>query len=281
MKTISVSVRVLFSALCAVLFVALGSAASAAGIQGIYVGSMHLTDGVVRDIPLSISLVLNNDNAGAQYIDGKFVVDDEGGPYVFSKVTYDIDNNRMDMKYSRQRSGDSNTIGPVNLRLVGALTSDFTMSGSVTSGIYGDIGTFKVVRSSTLTVLPIRVKYDGLWEGMGYNFPAKSKKLYSVQLSNAPGTQTINPANYELEFTPGHLGGYTADGYFIKGFTSVSIDYLRRKISLTSSVGDISMDLNIDFATGLLSGIQRSATWGLTSQFDNLKKVSAAPSSAP
>ena len=76
------------------------SAAGGNPITGIYVGSMHLTDGGnERDIPLSMSLLLTDETSGNQFIiEGQFIVDEEGGPYTFSRVTYDIDNNRFDMK---------------------------------------------------------------------------------------------------------------------------------------------------------------------------------------
>lgn len=128
-------------------------------ITGIYVGSMHLTDGgYIRDIPLSVALRLTHENIGSQFvIEGQFIVDEEGGPFVFSRVTYDIDNNRFDMKYNRPR-GDS---GAIHLRLVGPYGAGGQITGDVTSAIGGKIGTFKITRDPNLTVITPKQKYLG------------------------------------------------------------------------------------------------------------------------
>lgn len=256
-------------------FLLMSSRVFAAGISltGIYNGSMHLTDGgVIRDIPLAVALTLTDETTptpnGNQYIiDGQFVVDEEGGPYAFTKTTYDVDNNRLDLKYSRPRP-DPTTVAPVSLRLVGAFASDNSISGSVTSGVYGPIGTFKVNKMTSMTSLPYRRKYVGRWEGVGKNVVFDKKRSVAIALQPS-GSQTINPSNYEFEFTPGRICGYSADGTIIHSFRNVTIDYLRRKIVMADT-GSMALDLSIDFVKNMLSGSVSSAAWGLTTTFQDL-----------
>ena len=256
---------------------ALTSAAAMAdsALSGIYTGSMHLTDGTTRDIPLALSLVLTDETVptptGNEYIiDGAFVVDDEGGPYTFVRVTYDIDNNRLDMKYSRPRN-DPTTTAPASLRLVGNLDANGNITGNVTSGLVGQIGTFKVAHDATLTSIPHHTKYVGNWRGMGHNVRFNNYKEVEVQL-HPSSTITTNPASYEFDYTPGHLGGYLYDGVSVAAFNQVVIDYLRRKILMIDPTDGISIELDIDFAHNTVQGQQSSGAWGLTTVFPALTR---------
>lgn len=253
------------------------SLAEEGSITGIYVGSMHLVDGTERDIPLAFSLALTDETTstptGTQYIiDGSCVIDEEGGPYTFTRVYYDLDNNRLDMKYSRPR-GDPTTVAPASFRLVGSLGNDNTISGTVTSGMYGPIGTFKVTRDGAIKSLPIRNKYAGRWDGIGRNVKFKYDAQTSIVLQASTGHSIVNPSDYEFDFTPGHTGGYTFDNTLIGVFNQITIDYLRRKVNMVDSSGAISLNLVPDFANGKLSGQQTSTSWGLTAVFEKLTRI--------
>jgi hypothetical protein len=76
-----------------------------------------------------------------------------------------------------------------------------------------------------------------------------------------------------LDFTPGRICGYSIDGITVASYGNVAIDYLRRQITMSAADGSTSIDLKIDFATKMLSGMQKSAMWGVTTQFSNLPTV--------
>lgn len=250
--------------------------ASAQELAGIYVGSMHLVDGKERDIPLSLSLVITDETistpAGLEYvIDGAMVVDDEGGPYTFTRVSYDIENNRLDMKYQRPRN-DPSTTAPASLRLVGGLDGEGGISGQVNSGVYGPIGTFKVKRNQSLTSLPYQRKYVGTWSGNQRNIRFNSSGEAEISLQPS-ARNTQNPPGYEFDFTPGHIGGYSSNGIWMTSFNQVVIDYLRRKITMVDDGNLINIELTIDFEKNSLTGQQTSSAYGLTTLFDFLWKI--------
>ena len=246
-------------------------------IAGIYSGSMHLVDGTVRDIPLALSLIVTNErvptpNGMQNVIDGTFAVDEEGGPYVFTRVTYDIDNNRLDLKYMRPRT-DSSPTAPGSFRLVGNFGPGNTIVGAVSSGVVGQIGTFTVTRNASLVSLPVRQKYIGKWVGIGHTVSGNHN--YEVIVTLQPsGGQTTNPTNYEFDFTAGRVFGYTVNGDIgIGTFNQVVIDYLRRKIHAVSNDGTLSLDLTADPNNTSVSGAQYSSMYGLTTIFKSLVKV--------
>lgn len=245
-------------------------------LAGIYVGSMHLVDGYERDIPLSISLVLTDETistpGGLEYmIDGAFVVDDEGGPYTFTRVSYDIDNNRLDMKYSRPRL-DPSTTAPATLRLVGGLDGQGGITGKVNSGIYGPIGTFTVKRNESLVSLPYQLKYIGTWSGRYKNVRFNSSGTAEVTLQHS-SKPSQNPPGMEFDFTPGRSGGYSYNGVWITSFGQVVIDYLRRKVVMSDPEDLITMELLLDFDRKTAKGQQTSSQYGLTAIFDYLFKI--------
>ncbi|MEY4632321.1 MAG: hypothetical protein RIQ81_2441 [Pseudomonadota bacterium] len=245
-------------------------------ITGIYVGSMHLVDGKERDIPLSLSLTLTDETVstptGLEYvIDGAFVVDDEGGPYTFTKVSYDLDNNRFDMKYSRPRMDPTST-SPSSLRLVGGLDEDGGISGKVSSGVFGPIGTFKVKRDDSLHSVPFKQKYVGRWQGSFRNLRYNSDGFIEITLQPS-ARNTENPPGMEFDFTPGRRGGYSTNGIWIASFNDVVIDYLRRKVIMNDDEGTISIEMDIDVNDMTISGEQNSAAWGRTVTFSRLTRA--------
>jgi hypothetical protein len=256
---------------------ATNSLALDSNITGIYVGSMHLVDGKERDIPLSFSLTLTDETVstptGLEYvIDGAFVVDEEGGPYSFTKVSYDLDNNRFDMKYSRPRMDPSST-APASFRLVGGLDENGGISGKVSSGVFGPIGTFKAQRNDSLNSIPFKQKYVGTWKGKYYNH--RYDYDGDIEITIQPSARnTENPSGMEFDFTPGRRGGYSTRGVWVATFNQVVIDYLRRKIIMNEDEGTISIEIDIDVRDMSISGMQSSAAYGRTASFDRLPRTS-------
>lgn len=272
----AVYVAIAISLTQAVPFGASIRASDPTDITGIYVGSMHLVDGKEREIPLAFSLTLTDETVssptGLEYvIDGAFVVDEEGGPYAFTKVSYDLDNNRFDMKYSRPRM-DPTASAPASLRLIGGLDENRGISGQVSSGVFGPIGTFTVNRDDSLYSIPFKQKYVGKWRGQYFNYHARRAGVAEITIQPS-ARDTENPAGMEFDFTPGRRGGYSVDGIWIASFNRVVIDYLRRTIIMNEDQGAISIELNIDVNDMTVSGEQNSAAWGLTTSFERLIRV--------
>ncbi len=245
-------------------------------IDGVFVGTMQLADGVAREIPLQISLnvssetILEETPNGPQerrVIDGSALIDDEGGPYAFAKVTYDIDSNTIDMRYSRMGPQDLERL-PASLRFTGSFQEDGSLTGRVVSGFVGRIGTFSLKRSD-LPHLQVTHKYRGRWEGTTRYLKTGEVKSTFVVLETAQ-TSAINPPNFELGFTPGKVGSYTF-GYGQIGFSHAHIDYLRRKVVLIDAAGgknSLDMELDIDFENGTLKGFVNSVYGGRSAVVD-------------
>ena len=159
--------------------------------------------------------------------------------------------------------------------MVGPFATDGSISGKVTSGVAGSIGTFKVTRDPKRTAIAVKPKYFGTWEGVGRLVAQNRNVIIGIQLQPSMGSPTVNPVNYELDFTPGRICGYSLDGITVSSYGNVAIDYLRHQITMSAPDGSTSIDLKIDFATKMLSGIQKSAMWGVTTQFNNLPEVQA------
>ena len=125
------------------------------GIDGRYQGTMSLIDGEENaEIPFAIIMTLTDELEKVEVspgvfemlkvIDGNFLIDKEGGPFTFTKVTYRLNTSEIDLRYSRTRGV---TVGqPSSYRLVGKVAADGTISGRVLSGFKGQIGTFKLAK---------------------------------------------------------------------------------------------------------------------------------------
>jgi len=255
--------------LAASSFATVGLGASTS-VQGIYVGSMHLVDGTIRDIPLALALTLTdeNDPTGARVIDGSFAIDEEGGPYSFVKVAYDIDENKLDMRYSRPRN-DPTTTAPSSFRLTGNRDDQDGISGSVESGLLGTIGTFSVKKSSAVR-LPLRTKYAGHWTGIGHNVVDHTDANIDILLQPALGAYT-NPTNMEFDFTPAKVGSFYYDGEPVTSISMASIDYLHRTMRLSDGTGlspiMISLECQVDFDKNTITGVEDSTFRGRTITF--------------
>jgi len=233
------------------------------GVDGIYVGQIHLEVGDKRTMPLQIALTTTGETELSQIgpgvpeerliIEGAFVIDNEGGPYEFAHVTYNLDLSLVDLRYNRRDA----TVGqvPAHFRLQGNVDLDGKISGQVLSGFQGPIGTFEVKRS-TRSTLRVASKYRGVWSGMGKGIEGYPVAV-EIGLDDAAQSQ-VNPSNYEFYYTPGKLGYLAWNGQKLK-FNQISIDYLRGGVvfSDTSSVDQgqtATVEAVLDPVTGDLVG---------------------------
>lgn len=257
--------------------------AFAQDFDGVFVGEMELVDGYVRKIPLQISLTVSDETvmedtpsgpAERRIIDGSVLIDDEGGPYAFTKVTYDIDSNVLDMRYSRMGAEDMERL-PTSIRLTGQLENDGSLSGRVVSGYMGKIGTFTAKRSD-LEHLVVTPKYRGRWEGTT-RYTATNEVKKSFVVIEPTSSAIMNPPNFEFGYTPGKVGSYTI-GAGQMAFSQVYIDYLRRKVVLvdaTGGVNSISLEMDIDLAKGTMIGHVHSRYLGRNAEV-HFKRVDNA-----
>lgn len=227
-------------------------------LTGTYEGTMALWE-PARTVPLkmTLSMVESPDPVNGQMlvIVGAFTIDDEGGPYNFSKVTFDINDGSLDMRYTRpNHERVLNT--PVHLRFIGRLddSNGTTVSGRVLSGFQGPIGEFSVRHVGAQTTLSSVSKYEGVWAGRA-NFSTGSGRC---RITLAPSiSQVSNPEHLELDFTNSKIGSFNYEGVEFP-FTRVFIDYLRGTVIMVSGgnspgEGSLTLESSID-ANGVLSG---------------------------
>jgi len=258
MKTLSI-------ALLFAIFTAAAARAdkpTVAGMDGIYDGEITLK-GKTAPIPLQIALTRTGETSVIQtgpqvfiersVIDGAFLIDDEGGPYGFDAVSYNLDKSEIDLRYNRS---DLN-LGEVAaaFRLVGNVDEKGAISGRVLSGIRGVIGTFRATRTDRET-LQVTRKYQGIWAG-----EAQRTGGGTAAIEFGLGTSLRarnNPPTYEFDYTPGKLG-YVAWNNQKSHFNHIAIDYLRKKLVFSDTgaveVGQIATaECEIDAKTGELVG---------------------------
>ncbi len=259
------------STLIACLLLAPSAFAFDFDLEGIYKGEMTLTDdGRQRSIPLALSLVLTDETEPGFdefIIDGVILVDEEGGPYALSKVSVDIEDLSIDMRYYRaQRSpGDDS---PANFRLAGFFNADGSIEGQVFSAIGGLIGSF-TVNPSDEDVLSVNKKYAGRWQGVAELTNGEERVPFRVVLNDSLQSHN-NPPNYEFEFTPGKIGSIKWNRSQI-AISEVTIDYLRRNVVLyhrgNSGSIELSIQFTMDFSTGKIHGAVNSSLNGRTATF--------------
>lgn len=212
--------------------------------DGVYTGSMDLfvseTDGAetpdvpTRKVDLQVGLRLSGNFTDVpkgtgtglerqQIIDGTTVVDDEGGPYKFTKVTYFLDRDVLDMRYSRSSTLTLNQSIPSNFRLTGMWypKQGGLIKGRVISGVRGYIGDFLVVRQPLISDVETHPKYVGTWIGSPLD----------VLLSEGVYT-TTNPPDFEFDFTPGRIGSMIFESVPFS-FNNFAFDYLRGRAIFT------------------------------------------------
>ena len=250
-------------------------------IDGTYKGIMTLTDeGPKKEIPFSIALTITDElekrevSPGVfemgKVIDGNFLIDKEGGPFAFTKVTYRLSTSEIDMRYSRTKGV---TVGqPSSYRLVGKVAADGSISGRILSGFKGQIGTFKLVKDVDKPLVG-SLEYAGVWTGVVKLLPENDLERFGLSIAST-GFSTTNPEHYEFDYTPGKIG-HADFGIAWIPLPNVAIDYLHRRVVLsdkgTSAHFGISVQATLDFKTGHLKGFFSSLYGGRRGEFDLVK----------
>ncbi|MEZ4752127.1 MAG: hypothetical protein R3B54_16285 [Bdellovibrionota bacterium] len=245
-----------------------------ATLDGIFEGTMQLKhrNGQSFSVPLAVALTPTGEvisvPAGSgifheeQVIDGAFVIDDEGGPYSFTKVSYRLAENTLDLRYDRFDSALEER--PASFRLVGKFDPEGRVTGRVVSGTYGPIGKFVLVPTD-LDSLPVRDKYVGTWRG---STTIGGDGELAITIGTSPIVSS-NPVNFEFEYTPGRLASisYNGTGYEI---SEVFIDYLRRRLYLIQKVGQgqsLVFQAEFDPVSQKIWGFAGGASKGRTGTF--------------
>jgi hypothetical protein len=241
-----------------------------AGIEGHYLGTMDLTYDRPRKIDLELTLTLTgqteiiqkgaNQFEESQVIDSAFIIDDEGGPFSFTKVSYNLDRSELDLRYNRKVLTPQPY--PSDFRLIGNLTPDGGVKGRVISGNRGPIGTFELKLIPARDLSPVK-KYEGAWHGAAVMFHSGIRRAIDIVVGGAL-TETTTPPDFEFEFTPGKLGYFAWESEKFS-FNNIVIDYLRQRIYLSDidaqgrSVSSAVADVDFDRQTlrGSLEGVYR------------------------
>jgi hypothetical protein len=232
--------------------------------EGIYQGTMSIGNGTAaRSVPLQLSVVLTGETATrpngdvVQVIDGAFLVDGEGGAFPFNRVTFDLSDSRLDMRYTRPQM-DNGDDSPASFRLIGNYQANGRITGRVLSGYRGPIGTFDVTWTNRGAFERIS-RYRGRWQG--YAVLASGGEVpMSLQLVDAEGA-TINPVDLEFQYTNGKLANVHWNNLNFS-ISNISIDYLRGIITLRIMSADGRSDLSIEFSINSLSPSASSSAVG-------------------
>lgn len=245
-------------------------------LEGIYDGTMTLTDGSKRTIPLQFSLTITDEFVDAppdspfsyqKVIHGSFIADDEGGPFPFANIRYDLTTGKIDFRYNRPNSSVTPT-SPFNLRFIGRVQQNKTIAGRVVSGVKGQIGTFTLNRSEDKDYLQQVDKYFGVWRG-NWTFLQEEERTMEVKLVLEKSLlYSSNPPLFELDHTSGRTGFIDFDTYMM-AFSQVTIDYLRRQIIIFSqrpNGATVTLIADLD-EQGNLTGHANSTFRGKTGVF--------------
>jgi hypothetical protein len=231
------------------------------GIEGHYLGILDLTYDRPRKVPIEVTLTMTGETVTVQtgpghfeerqVIDGAFLVDDEGGPFAFTRVSYNLDKNLLDLRYDRRQFTSASS--PADFRLVGSFDPLGNLKGTVLSGNRGPIGTF-TMRPVDRVGLDAKRKYSGRWIGTG-RFNQGGIHSFDIVISESL-QQTDNPFDFEFDYTPGKMAYYAVDTYKFN-FNNIAIDYLRQRIFLSKIDGSrntLTAECDVDFENRTMKG---------------------------
>jgi hypothetical protein len=242
-------------------------------LDSAYEGQMNIEGSLVA-VPLSLQLrqteeleqITTPAGTFTQYrIDGSFIVDEEGGPYKLARVTFDYETGEIDMRYSR---GGTPSEQPTSLRLSGFIQPDHSITGTVYSGLVGNIGTFSVQQRPGL-VLATRAKYVGMWGGQGVLVASGAARKVNIVLASTQGIN-INPDTTELGFSLAKTGTFYLSDVSLP-FSTVTFDYLRHRLIMRNDVGggviDSTVQADVDPRTGNIKGFTTGVHLGKSIEF--------------
>lgn len=247
-------------------------------IDGSYSGSMTIDDGGGKqEIPLLTNLTLTGEFAKVEVspgvfemvklIDGSFLIDSEGGPFPFAKVTYRLETSEIDMRYNRTKG--VNVEQPSSYRLVGKVNDKGEISGRVLSGFKGQIGTFKLAKGDAKPLVA-KLQYAGTWIGAVTMLPEGDRYRFGITVAPT-GFATINPAQFEFDYTFGKIAHMQFESSKMD-LRNVVIDYIHRRIVMSdaewnSALSGLTVEAQIDFSNSKMTGYFSSAFGGKRGEF--------------
>ncbi len=171
-------------------------------------------------------------------LDAACLVDDDGGPFTFRRVTYQLDKDRLILEYDRNassspdRSMDDFRVGS-SFSIECIRDQDSNLTGKAFSGAKGLIGKVWLSKKKEAeSQLPVRQGYVGKWKGEAKLVDGKKSQLV-ISLQNGSVTNS-NPSNYEFDFTPGKICTVNwNDTPIIVDY--VFINYLDRRVECVAS----------------------------------------------
>jgi hypothetical protein len=236
---------------------------SAVPSAGLYTGNLQLNQGG-RKIPFQLALSFSEDEIPAEAeeillakraLRASLVLDTEAGPYNFSKVSYFIEDGRMDLQYFRS-TDDPN--GTPRFRMTGKMNNHVFQGRVLTAGL-GEIGTFSVARSASSGNLSVGTKYMGNYRGV---IKASTGNFnINVRLSAGVGTDPT-PASYDFDFGPRKAGALEIENLTSSPIvlTRVNIDYLKGTIEMAVVGGSGELTLRGTLSENVIRGKAFSPT---------------------
>lgn len=243
----------------------------AQGIKGIYVGQIESTSQPGDVIPLQISLYPTNEfknvnGARIQVIDAAFLIDDEGGPFGFSDLRYDVNTGYLELFYTRPQLNGANS--SPNFKLEGNLDANGNISGQVQALSSGFTGKFSLKKSEQ-QFLAVKAKYTRSWNGQLKRVDGQVVPL-TVELANSMMTFQ-NPPAFDFEYSRGRLSS-SKYGDMSLSTNQVYVDYFKHEVSMESRTSDggtiYSLIFKLNGGGKTISGILTSAGDGYLGTFD-------------
>ncbi|MEZ4741566.1 MAG: hypothetical protein R3B45_03830 [Bdellovibrionota bacterium] len=233
--------------------------------EGLYEGVITLNENHSKVISMQASFVNTGETVRVgdgdvrNILQGSFVLDDQGGPFSFAQVSLDIDNSWLEMKYYRPQFNPEQD--QPNLRFFGKITADFSVTGTVYSSMWGNVGKFSLKKTAR-SVFRVLDKFDGDWIGSLQSIEDGERKDIKISISTSVETRK-NPFDFEMDYTYGKTASLQVNGVTF-ALNKVYIDYLRRKLILAYSDGNdtdkMVFELKADFSAKKLTGVQ-SGIW--------------------
>jgi hypothetical protein len=258
--------------------------------QGVYKGQIEVTSGA--PVQMSLQIRISNVDVPSDPGDvlpfkkqmvGTFTIENEAGPYGLNYVNYNIakEKNNFDLYYVRPTAGSAagSSTTPTSPPLVYALHfsaqyKNGVISGRVDSGLRGDLGPFKLTLTTQEKTLSVKPNFGvGSWHGQ-LVYASQHTDSFDLNISPAVGTQT-NPADLELDNTPGRIGSIFLDGVTVIPFSQIYIDYFTHAIRMyyTNSVTGASLTLNAIVSPEAIDGTFNSAYIAKPGSFKTVRKV--------
>lgn len=228
-------------------------------LDGIYRGSMMLSDESIREIPLGLSMVVTNQIStepppdsifdDQKQIDTSFLIDESSTIIKFNKTRLQLETGKIDFLYMKTGSSAP------DFRLEGVFKDRNTIAGIVHSGTRAlQIGTFTVTKSEDQSPLVEKSKYLGVWRGPYHRTVENETVTMEFVLSAQRSVSYLNGTKYEIENTENIAGVATpnmqvpdANFPINEKRGKINIDYLRREMEAVAVKGENNFTINCNF----------------------------------